>query len=163
MKEMDLLGLKICSYQAELFKKSISETECSSRIFIRRFMKSDLAKRMDKNGILFESLDILDALEEINEEYGESSYGKEKYSIEEMHWIGYIYRYWAYVTDKSSKQIYKMIKPEKMRQLYFPYHSLDPLQAMDRILEELPIEDRLDNTDITRGVIILRRVRNGEK
>lgn len=69
---------KICGDQAELFEKSISETECSSRIFIRRFMKSDLAKRMDKNGMLFESLDLLDALEEINEEYGESSYGKEK-------------------------------------------------------------------------------------
>ena len=160
MKEMDSLGLKICSYQAKIFEKSLEQTKCSTKIFIRRFMNSELAKRMDKNGIMFESLDIIDAIDEIEEEYGGSSYGKEKYSIEEMHWIGYIYRYWAYVTNKSSKQIYKMMKPEKIKQLYFPYHSLDPLQVIDRIMEDMPLEDRLENTDITRGVIILRRVRN---
>lgn len=160
MKIMDSLGLKICSYQADLFEKTIELTNCSSKIFIRRFMNSNLAKRMDSTGFLFDSIDISDAIYEVESQYGASTYGTEKFSAEEMHWIGYIYRYWAYVTGKSSKQIYKIIKPEELRGLYFPYHSLDPLQAIERIMEVKAPEGEKDITDIEKGVIALRKVRN---
>lgn len=159
MKKMDSIGLKICNYQAVLFEKSIEETKCSSRIFVRRFMNSDLAKRMDHAGFIYESLDICDAIKEIDNEYGESTYGAEKYSVEEMHWIGYIYRYWAYVTEKSSRQIYKIIKPNELGKLYFPYHSLDPMQAIERMTEAMHPESQREMTDIERGVIVLRKVR----
>lgn len=163
MRKMDSLGLKICSYQAVLFESSIEQTDCSSKIFIRRFMNSNLAKRMDKDSFLFDSLDISDAISEIEDQYGASAYGIEKFSVEEMHWIGYIYRYWAYVTGKTSKQIYKIIKPEQLRKLYFPYHSLDPMQAIDRIMEEMEPEEQSGIDDIAKGVIALRKVRNKSK
>ena len=70
---------------------------------------------MDNDGFLFESLTITDAIDEINQQYGESTYGKEKYTVEEMHWIGYIYRYWSYSYELTSKQIYKIAKPEQMK------------------------------------------------
>lgn len=159
MKKIDSLGLKICSYQAVLFENSIEKTDCSSAIFIRRFMNSDIAKRMDSFGFIFDSLDVTDAISEVENQYGKSAYGTEKFSVEEMHWIGYIYRYWAYVTDKSSKQIYKIIKPEKMRKLYFPYHSLDPVQVIERIMESTEPEAQMEIDDIEKGVIALRKVR----
>lgn len=159
MRKMDSLGLKICSYQANLFEESLKKTECSSKIFIRRFMNSHLASRIDKAGLLFESLDIQDAIDEIENQYGASTYGIEKFTIEELHWIGYIYRYWSYTSEKSSKQIYKLVKPDQLRKLYFPYHSLDPLQAIERIQEEL-ITDNQSIDDISRGVIALRKVRS---
>ena len=65
MRTIDTYGLKICNFQAELFQKSLTETTCSSKIFIRRFMHSDLAKRMDTEGFLFDSIDVTDALSEI--------------------------------------------------------------------------------------------------
>ena len=157
MRKMDSLGLRLCSYQAELFERSLSGTECSSKIFVRRFMNSDLARRMDSIGFLFDSLDVSDALAELDAQYGPSSYGNEKFSNEEMHWVGYIYRYWAYTYELSSKQLYKKKKPDELRKLYFPYHSLDPLQAIERILEGTGPEESAD--DIARGVIILRNVR----
>ena len=160
MKKIDYLGLKICSYQAVLFENSIEKTDCSSRIFIRRFMNSNLAKRMDTFGFIFDSLDVSDAISEVEEQYGTSAYGVEKFTVEEMHWIGYIYRYWALVTEKSSKQIYKIIKPEELRKLYFPYHSLDPLQAIERIMEAIEPEEQMKMDDIAKGVIALRKVRN---
>ena len=143
-----------------LFEKSIDSTNCSSKIFIRRFMNSKLAKRMDDVGFMFDSLDIPDAIKELEAQYGASSYGVEKFNEEELYWIGYIYRYWAYITGKSSKQIYKIIKPEQLRKLYFPYHSLDPFQAIERIMEESEPELRENIDDISRGVIALRKVRN---
>lgn len=163
MRKMDSLGLKICSYQALLFESSIEKTDCSSKVFIRRFMNSNLAKRMDSVGFMFHSLDVSDAINEIEEQYGASAYGVEKFTVEEMYWIGYIYRYWAYVTEKSSKQIYKIVKPEKLKKLYFPYHSLDPLQAIERIMEEIEPVEQSGLDDIAKGVIALRKVRNKSK
>ncbi len=159
MKKIDSLGLKLCSYQATLFEKTIKETDCSSQIFIRRFMNSKLAERIDNTGFIFDSTDYIDALIEIENQYGKSSYGIEKYKVEEMYWIGYIYRYWAYITGESSKKIYKKIKPEKLRKLYFPYHSLDPKQAIERIMEEIAPEKLNEMDEITKGVIALRKVR----
>lgn len=160
MKKIDSLGLKMCKYQANLFEKSKDSMDCSSKIFIRRFMNSDLAKRMDSVGFMFDSLEIPDAIIEIESQYGVSTYGTEKFNEEELYWIGYIYRYWACISGKSSKQLYKLIKPEQLRKLYFPYHSLDPVQAIDRIMEESgqSLDEGLD--DISRGVIALRKVRN---
>jgi len=156
MREMDNYGLKLCKFQAEVFQKSIDEMDCSSRVFVRRFMLSDLAKRMDKDGFLFDAIDVIDALHEINSQFGPSDYGTVKYRKEELYWAGYIYRYWSYISEKNSKQIYKMVKPEELKKLYFPYHSLDPEQAIERIQESKGIV-KID--DIKRGVEILRNVR----
>lgn len=156
MRKMDNYGLKLCKFQAELFQNSIDQTACSSMIFIRRFMLSDLAKRMDGYGFLFDATDITDALREIEIQYGPSDYGQIKFGKEELYWTGYIYRYWSYLTGKSSKQIYRIIKPEELRKLYFPYHSLDPEQVIERIKESKGITEE---DDIKRGVEILRKVR----
>lgn len=160
MRKIDETGLKLCKIQAEVFSASASKEMCSSLIFIRRFMNSQLAKRMDTDGFLFEACDINSIFEDINMEFGESSYGKEKYSDSELYWIGYIYRYWAYTHKKTSKQIYKIIKPKELKGLYYPYHSLDPAQAIERILEARG----LNEDDLTsRGVEILRSVIKKEK
>lgn len=155
MKVIDDIGIKLCKVQGEIFSLSIAKTECSSAIFIRRFMNSYFASRLDNGGLVSEVFDSNVVFEELEYEYGASSYGKEKYSTEELYWIGYIYRYWCYTRELTSKQVYKIIKPKELRGLYFPYHSLDPKQAIDRILEAKDI----DESDYTkRGVEILRRI-----
>ena len=156
MKSMDSYGLKICAFQAALFERSVYELDCSSKIFIRRFMYSELASRIDSDGYYFDATGIEDAFDELEQQYGATRYGQQKYGAEEMHWMGYIYRYWAYTYEKSSKHLFKYIKPEKLRSLYYPYHSLDPAQAIERILESDGVDS---NNQIARGVEILRRIR----
>lgn len=160
MRKMDSYGLNLCKFQAELFQKSADEIACGTKIFIRRFMLSDLAKRMDGEGFLFDAIDVTDALQEVESQFGPSDYGRIKFGREELYWIGYIYRYWAYITARSSKHIYKMVKPDELRKLYFPYHSLDAEQAIERIIEakDISVDD-----DIKRGVEILRKVREKHK
>ena len=155
MKDFDERGMKLCRMQARLFVLSASKLKCSSPVFMRRFMLSGVASRMDRDSFLYESCTEDRILQEIEEEFGPTNYGKEKYSTEELYWIGYLYRYWCYTYEKSSKQIYKIIKPNELRQLYYPYHSLDPSQAIERILES----KALGNEDYTRrGIEILRRI-----
>lgn len=155
MKKIDETGLKLCKIQADVFSASVSKASCSSLIFMRRFMNSQVAQRMDVGGFLFEACDIHSIIQEIETEFGESSYGKEKYSESELYWIGYIYRYWAYTHEKTSKQIYKMIKPKELRNLYYPYHSLDPAQAIERILEA---KGESEDNFTARGVKIMRNI-----
>lgn len=152
---MDETGKKLCKAQAELFVSSIELTDCSSAIFLRRFMYSSVAKRMDDGSCLFESSTNQSLIAEIEEEFGKTSYGKVKYTENELVWMGYIYRYWCYTHEKTSKQVYRIIKPTELRLLYFPYHSLDNGAAIERILEAKNIREE----DMTkRGVEILRRL-----
>ena len=157
MKTMDEAGLKLCRAQAELFVSSITMTTCSSAVFLRRFMNSSVAKRMDNGSFLFESSTDQSVLAEIEEEFGKTDYGKVKFSENELYWIGYLYRYWCYTYEKSSKQVYRIIKPTELRGLFFPYHSLDTGAAIERILEAKNSREE-DMTE--RGVEILRRLNN---
>ena len=135
MKKIDKDGLLLCDLQAKAFEMSLTEQDCSSEIYIRRFMNSNVAREMDNLGMLQTNLQAKDILNRLDEEYGRSKYGSVKYSANEIHWIGYIYRYFAYISEKTSSQIYKMVKPKELRGLYLPYHTMDPAQAIDRILE----------------------------
>ena len=162
MKEFDWLGLKLCQIQADIFASSLERTDCSSPIFIRRFMNSEVARRIDTGGFLFEACDINNVFEQIEEEYGVTDYGKDKYTEDELYWIGYIYRYWSYTYEKSSRQIYQMIKPKELRGLYYPYHSLDPSQAIERILEAKGLDENEDKM-IKRGVSLMKDILQRKK
>lgn len=160
MRIFDEIGLKLCRMQGEVFEKSAAMVSCGSAVFLRRFMRSSVAQRMDQEGFQYESCDIYTILQEIEEEFGGTDYGSEKYGGEELYWIGYLYRYWCYTYEKTSKQVYKIIKPKELRELFYPYHSLDPAQAIERILEAKGIEGQ----DYTKeGVQILRRLMTEKK
>ncbi|MBQ8847276.1 MAG: hypothetical protein IJ006_09055 [Lachnospiraceae bacterium] len=73
-----------------------------------------------------------------------------------MYWTGYLYRYWAYISGMSSKQLYRIIKPEELEKLYYQYNSHDPEQAIERIKEAKGLTEE---DQIKRGVEILRRIR----
>lgn len=160
MKKIDEEGLRLCALQADVFADSPEAMQCSSPIFIRRFMNSQVASRMDRKGFLLGASDAMCILNEVDAQYGTTSYGKERYGREELYWLGYLYRYWAYTCEKSSKQVYKQMKAKDLRKLYYPYHSLDPAQAIERILENSSSEEE-DYTE--KGVRILRKILEREK
>lgn len=163
-REMDQTGLMLCDIQGKIFEQSVTSEECSSNVFIRRFMNSKFVSRMDNLTFLNESMTIEEIFEEIDIEYGKTSYGKIKFSINEMYWIGYIYRYLSYVYQIDSKNAYKIIKGTELRLLFFAYHSLDPMNAIDRILEAKSIILDKDNHQLAKeGVEILRRIKKAKK
>mgnify|MGYP000009480253 FL=1 len=162
-REMDQVGLLLCDVQGKIFEQSVTREECSSNIFIRRFMNSKFVSRMDNLTFINESITIEEIFKEINIEYGKSTYGKIKFSINEMYWIGYIYRYLSYVYQIDSKNAYKIIKGKELRYLFFAYHSLDPMNAIDRILEAKSLVLDKDSRQLTKeGVEILRRIKRLE-
>ena len=41
--------------------------------------------------------------------------------MHEIYWIGYLYRYFAFIYELSSVQVYKIVKPKELRCLFLPY------------------------------------------
>lgn len=159
VKKIDKDGLLLCELQAKAFEKSRKMQGCSSEIFIRRFMNSSIARQFDDTSILQTNLQANDLFERIEEEYGKTDYGSVKYTENELYWIGYIYRYYSYTYARSSVQVYKTIKPKELRSLFLPYHTMDPAQAIDRIIEAKGLPS--DNiSEEQRQFQIFKRIRN---
>ena len=136
MKEMDKDGLSLCSLQGDVFASSAKTVDCSSEVFMRRFMYSEVVKEFDSQAVLDDTLSLPDIFRRIELQFGKSSYGRVKYKEEVLYWIGYIYRYFSYTYELPSKSVYKMIKPKDLNEAYFVYHTFDPAVAIERILEE---------------------------
>lgn len=158
IKKINRDGLLLCELQAKTFENSIDKMESSSEIFIRRFMKSKIAKRLDNQSILDSNIQANDILQLVDEEYGVTNYGSVKYTHNEMYWIGYIYRYFAIACEMTSAQVYKMIKPKELKGLFLPYHTMDPSQAVERILEAKGLLMD-ENMELQRQYEIFKRIR----
>ena len=62
----------------------------------------------------------------------------------------------------TSARVYKIIKPKELRELFLPYHTLDPSQAIERILEAKGL--LLDEeAELQRQYEIFRKIRMGSK
>lgn len=131
MKEFDHNGLMLAEYQGKLFEKS-SELDCSSSIFIRRFLHSELLNDLDNSKSI--SFDINEGIKSILEQFGDSSYGKEKYSKAALFWIGYMYRYIAYTREQETSYIMKLFNHKQMNNVYYSYHTQDPEWCIKSLL-----------------------------
>ncbi len=151
MREFDHNGLLLAEYQGKLFEKS-EDLNCSSPIFMRRFLHSDLLNKMDNDISI--SLDISEGIQCILEQFGDSSYGKEKYSKAALFWIGYMYRYIAYTREQDTCYIMKLFNYKQMNDVYYSYHTQDPEWCVKSLLNLNSIEeDIFDKNSRLKSII----------
>lgn len=132
---MTAIELQLCDIQGRLFKLS-ARRGISSAEFIKVFMKSNTAKALDStyNRMQWAGEEYL--LEEVIDEAGDRfKKPGEVYSDELIYWIGYIYRYWHYVTGESSKKIYKQAPVKIFKQNYARFYVM-PSEEVIEILKE---------------------------
>ena len=159
MRKINRDGLLLCNLQAKAFELAVDLTTVSSEIFIRRFMNSKIAKTLDNESILQSNIHEKDIIYILEEEYGKSNYGSVKFTHNEMFWIGYLYRYFSYTYELSSVQVYKIIKPKELRELFFAYHTMDTSQAIERILESKGLLYDEEH-ELQRQYEIYKKIRN---
>ena len=109
MIKMEKKKKRLCDIQAELFEKSVSTQDMSSEVFVRRFMNSKIAIELDSKAFLDDSKTINDIFADLDLQYGKTTYGSLKYNKDTMYWVGYLYRYFCYTYDVSSKPAYKYL------------------------------------------------------
>ncbi len=151
MKKIDDIGLFECRYVSDLFEYSTKMKDCSSKVFIKAFVYSSIQKRLSSQAFILESLDVPAAYEIIKKEK-KLTRGKEIYPSYVMAWIGYIMKYFAYVTNISETALYRKVKPEEFYSLYEAYHSLDNDLVVKRISEAKNINLNLNNIEIYKSI-----------
>ena len=134
MREFDHDGLLLTEYQGKLFEKS-AELECSTAIFLRRFLHSDLLKKLDMNDAASLSLDVNEGIDSIQNQFGDSDYGKTKYSKSALFWIGYIYRYISYTRGVTTKFVMNLFPYKQLNEVYYSFHTQDPEWCVQNLLE----------------------------
>ena len=153
MRKFDHDGLLLAEFQGKIFEKSV-ELNCSSSIFIRRYLHSKILTKIDENNPNKLSLDAIEAINSINEQFGESNYGKEKYSKSAMFWMGYFYRYISYTREQSTKFVFKLFPYKLLNKLYYTYHTQDMEWCISNLLElEGLTEDIFDNNLRMKNII----------
>lgn len=127
------IEIQLCDIQGRLFRLS-ARRGISSAEFVKVFMKSATAKALDStyNRMQWTGEEYL--LEEVIDE-ARDRFNKplEVYTEEMIYWIGYIYRYWHYMTGESSKEIYKQASVKVMKQNYAKLYMMTPEEAIEQI------------------------------
>lgn len=162
MKQIDRDGKIICIYQAKLFEQSVTKLNMSSAVFVRRFMHSEVVKEFDSLAFLDGTESLNNIFERLDEEYGPSTYGREKYSKDVMYWCGYLYRYFAYTYEISSYDAYKALPFKYVASTYISYHTLSIPNAIERLLEAKGISFS-EEAMIKKGMEILRQIHAQER
>ena len=132
---MTSIELQLCDIQGRLFKLS-AKKGISSAEFIKVFMKSATAKALDSTYNRMQWVGEEYLLEEVIDEAGDRFEKTGEICTEELiYWIGYIYRYWHYVTGESSKEIYKQAPVKVMKQNYEKFYMMTPEEVIDLLKE----------------------------
>ena len=161
MKEFDHDGLLLAEYQGKLFERS-TELSCSTAVFLRRFLHSDLVKKLDTNNVAFLTLDVNEGIDSIQKQFGESDYGKIKYSKSAMFWMGYMYRYIAYTREQSTGFIMKLFNYKQLNDVYYTFHTQSPEWCIQNLLEINHLtEDIFDNNLRLKEIIKKSRAYQG--
>lgn len=142
MRKFDHNGLLLAEYQGKLFEKS-AELNCSTGIFMRRFLHSNLLNKLDANNLATLSLDENEGINCILEQFGDSNYGKLKYSKNSLFWIGYMYRYISYTREQSTKFIMKIFNYKQMNDVYYSFHTQDPEWCIKSLLEINDLSEKI--------------------
>lgn len=134
--KLNRIEIQLCDIQGRLHKLSV-QRGINSTEFIKVFMKSATAKALDStyNRMQWAGEEYL--LEEVIDEAGDRfEKAGELYTEELIYWIGYIYRYWHYVTGESSKEIYKKAPVEVMKQNYAKFYMMTSEEVIVQLKEK---------------------------
>ena len=123
--------LKLCDVQGRLFLLSATNGYGSEK-FVKSFMESETAKELDSSynckQCFGEEYLFDEVIERVGNIFNELD---EIYSSERIYWIGYIYRYWHYHTNESSKEIYKQAPVMVMKQKYEKLYMMTPEEVIE--------------------------------
>jgi hypothetical protein len=142
MNPWDYQGRKLAEEQASLFEASLTHFRGSSPVFIRLFMNSKLTQSFDDRSFLSECSGLSYSELGLPSANGaQRGNGQSHYSANQLHWLGYLYRYWAYTRSLTSVQVYRLCPASKLVPFYEPLHTQDPegaIQTIEQAIHYVP-------------------------
>ena len=142
---LDSLSLRLCQVQGRVFEMSGARGFASER-FIEAYMTGDVAAHFDlpfdhlqwagEEYIFGELVDLNPDLPKAPTDGVDLPSGTEVpevYPGEVLYWVGYLYRYWHYVTGESSCEIYAVADAPTMLAVYEGFHAIDNDLAIENL------------------------------
>ena len=130
MKEnLSSFEIQLCDIQGRLFELAL-KNKLNITDFVEKFMNSETAAYFDLPYDRLQWAGEEYILENLQDEVSIESLEEPEYSIEEVYWIGYLYRFWHLYTGENSKEIYSQAPVELMQSCYLGFHTLDPKMAV---------------------------------
>ena len=106
------------------------------------------------NDVTSLTLDVNEGIQSIQNQFGESNYGKIKYSRSAMFWMGYMYRYLSYTREVTTKLVMNLFPYKQLNDVYYSFHTQDPEWCVQSLLEmNGQSEDVFDNNLRLKAVI----------
>ena len=124
---------QLCNIQGRLFERSLIKN-LDSADFIEKFMNSRTCGFLDLTYDRLQWAGEEYILEVLLEETAVKPIG-EGFGKEELFWIGYLYRYWHFLSGEGSSEIYAQAKARHMKECYLGFHTLDPVMAIENLKE----------------------------
>ena len=122
---------QLCDIQGRLFERSI-KFELDSLDYINKFMNSETCAFFDLpyNRLQWagEEYILATLLDEVDVKQSGVIFNRDI-----LFWIGYVYRYWHFLTGESSKEIYSQANSDLMNDCYMGFHSLDVEMAIENL------------------------------
>lgn len=138
LKKIDQIISNLAHSQAMIFEHSVEEG-LPSKMFIKCFMLSDEARRLDELSLEMAGLSEIEIYNSIRVKIKSKRGQLLSYPV--MHFIGYFYRVAVYLSGYSSKQIYERIPVNFLERNYLVLHSFAIEEAVREVFEILKIED----------------------
>lgn len=120
--------------QARAFEFSANQN-IDSAPFITAFMNSETAREFDLPWAAVQGFGATYLVEDVDKRSGILPRENDVWYPDVMHWIGFIYRHWHFMTGQSSKEIFKIADGPMLRNYYCRGHILDPDVAVEEIME----------------------------
>lgn len=131
---LEIWQFQLCDIQGRLFENS-AKAGYNSTSFAKNFMDSSLARELDAdyNRMQWAGEEYL--LEEFAARCPKTVKDDKQFNNEVLFWMGYIYRYWHFLTGESSKEIYRQAPAATMNTNYLMFHTMSPELAIEDLKE----------------------------
>ena len=127
-KELTAFELAVCENQATVFEECQLAYDCDAFDFVEKFMLGDVAAQLDKKVSSFHNTGTKQLGDYLISKVDVLPLQQRK-SAEALFWVGYLYRYWAWL-GMASSEIIKKAAIERTYMLYEGLHTLDPKEAI---------------------------------
>lgn len=136
MSGLKLHERQLCDIQGRFFNLAACKGYASAA-FIDSFMASEAAAALDRPYDRLQWAGEEYLLEQVEEELSGTAAlaSGEVWPSEALFWIGYLYRFWHFLTAEPSAVISQAADAATMFACWPGYHTLDPEMAVERLKE----------------------------
>ena len=134
-KDLDLDELAVVNTQGIVFEEC-QYKEMDANDFITKFMQSRVAAELDsmESGVFSAgasqlnryALELIGPVKKLN--------NKNRAFDDQLYWVGYIYRYWAYLLGTPSNEIIKITPAKRALQCYPAFHCMGNKEAIAQMI-----------------------------